>query len=100
MTSNAEDVKKSDDNEEDLETMDNRVLQERQELDERRKLTSPNQVTDKDIYVVRSHEDARKATQILAVAAVSFGACIYGTTITFPAVASLSLKLSNGTLDS
>jgi len=42
----------------------------------------------------RSHE-ARQFTQILAVAAVSFGASIYGTTIAFHAVAEASLKTSN-----
>ena len=45
----------------------------------------------------RSHNEARKFTQILAVAAVSFGACIYGTTIVFPAVAGPSLEKSNRT---
>ena len=47
----------------------------------------------------RSHNDARKVTQILAVAAVSFGACIYGTTMAFPAVAKHSLESSNCTVN-
>lgn len=38
---------------------------------------------------------ARKWTQILAVVAVSIGAFIHGTTVTFPAVAIPSIKASN-----
>lgn len=41
--------------------------------------------------------EARNATQILAVIAVSFGAYIYGTTVVFPAVANPSLRKSNKT---
>ena len=41
--------------------------------------------------------EARNATQILAVVAVSFGAYIYGTTVVFPAVANPSLRKSNET---
>ena len=44
-----------------------------------------------------SQNEARNATQILAVVAVSFGAYIYGTTVVFPAVANPSLRESNTT---
>lgn len=42
-------------------------------------------------------QKARKITQILAVVAVSVGAFIHGTTVTFPAVAIPSILRSNGT---
>ena len=43
----------------------------------------------------RAPKRARKWTQILAVVAVSIGAFIHGTTVTFPAVAIPSIKASN-----
>ena len=47
------------------------------------------------IYFCRAPKRARKWTQILAVVAVSIGAFIHGTTVTFPAVAIPSIKASN-----
>ena len=49
------------------------------------------------IYFISFQNEARNATQILAVIAVSFGAYIYGTTVVFPAVANPSLRKSNKT---
>jgi len=51
-----------------------------------------------DDRIIKSFQnEARNATQILAVIAVSFGAYIYGTTVVFPAVANPSLRKSNKT---
>ena len=46
-------------------------------------------------FYCRAPKKARKVTQILAVVAVSVGAFIHGTTVSFPAVAIPSLKNSN-----
>ncbi len=48
-------------------------------------------------HFFRAPNKARKVTQILAVVAVSVGAFIHGTTVTFPAVAMPSIIKSNGT---
>ena len=47
------------------------------------------------LFFFRAPKRARKWTQILAVVAVSIGAFIHGTTVTFPAVAIPTIKASN-----
>lgn len=85
-------MKEDNDNEEeeeDEEELDNRILEERQRLN--------YEVVERDNGEGVDHEQARKFTQILAVAAVSFGACICSSTVVYPAVANPSIKASNAT---
>ena len=49
------------------------------------------------IFHCRAPNKARKITQILAVVAVSVGAFIHGTTVSFPAVSIPSICKSNNT---